>query len=80
MALHRFTDTDLIVALNRAIDDAGGLRKFARQIGLSPAFVSIVSRGEAKPGPRLAEALGFAEDGKRWVQGYIHPKPPKAKT
>lgn len=63
----RFTDADVLSELERRIVEAGGLRAFARHVGLSPAFLSMVRLGRSPVSPRVAEALGFVDDGKRWV-------------
>lgn len=63
----RFSDQDVILALSGKIA-AKSLRKVAADIGVTPAFLSFVMNGKAKPGPKVAEALGFQEDGLRWIE------------
>jgi hypothetical protein len=64
----RFTDDDVRSAMEQAIEDAGSLRQFAKLAGVSPTFVSLVRTRGMPPGPRIAAALGFVEDGQRWVR------------
>ncbi len=64
----RYTDADVIAALEAAISDAGSLRKLARLWGVSATFLSAVRHGKCPPGAHVAERLGFVEDGKRWVR------------
>jgi hypothetical protein len=66
----RYTDDDLRRELERLITERGSLRALARELGLSPTFLSIVRLGRVPPGPRLADALGFHDDGLKWVR---HP-------
>ena len=68
----RFTDDDVRSAMEQAIEDAGSLRQFAKLAGVSPTFVSLVRNRGTSPGPRIAAALGYFEDGQRWVR---HAKP-----
>ncbi|MCD4784873.1 MAG: helix-turn-helix domain-containing protein [Candidatus Eremiobacteraeota bacterium] len=49
------------------VDRKIGLREFARMVGISPAFVSQMEKGEFKPPGedtirRMAQVLGFDED------------------
>ena len=53
--------------MERAIETAGGLRRFAQNAGLSATFVSAVRHGQS-PGPKLAAYLGYRDDGKKWVR------------
>jgi hypothetical protein len=62
----RYTDADVLKELERRIE-ARGLRAFAREHGMSPTFVSMVRHGQAAVSSRMANALGFVDDGKRWV-------------
>lgn len=63
----RYTDADVIAALEAAISDAGSLRKLARLWGVSATFLSVVRHGKSPPG-QVAARLGYVEDGKRWVR------------
>lgn len=64
----RYTDDDVRRELRIAIERAGSMRKFALSINVSATQVSQVLARELPPGPRIAAALGFAEDGYRWVR------------
>lgn len=64
----RYADADVLKEFERRIAEAGGLRTFARHAGLSAAFLSMVRLGQSPVSPRVAEALGFVDDGKRWVR------------
>jgi len=64
----RFTDDDIVAEIERAIERAGSLRRFAKEAGVSPTFVSLVRRSKSPPGETLARHLGFVDDGKRWVR------------
>lgn len=66
--MKRYTDEDLLIELEHAVQRAGSQRRFAKASGLSPTFVSMVMNGQARPGPVLAAFLGFREDEKRWVR------------
>lgn len=63
----RFTDAEVIQELERRIE-ARGLRAFAREHAMSPTFVSQVRHGQSVVSERMATALGFVDDGKRWVR------------
>ena len=53
-------NADTVRALVRAeCDKAGGVRKLAGKIGLSPAYVSDVTLGRREPGPSILEVLGL---------------------
>jgi hypothetical protein len=64
----RFADDDVRTAMRQAIELAGSLRRFAAEVGVSPTHVSLVLTRDLPPGPAIATALGFIEDGKRWVR------------
>lgn len=69
MVEHRYTDDDVRAELRRAIDRAGSLRKWAEGADVSASHVSQVMLRQIPPGPRIAAALGFEEDGRRWIRG-----------
>lgn len=64
----RFTDDDVRDALRKAVAKSGSQRKTADSIGVSSVYVSKVLNGQTPPGPSVASALGFVEDGARWVR------------
>ena len=64
----RYTDDDVVLELARAIELAGGVRRFAEAADISATFVSLVANRRCRPGPRIAAYLGFVEDDKRWVR------------
>ena len=64
----RFKACDLLKELETAINNAGGVRAFARHVGMSATFISAVRNERAEPSERLANALGFLDDGKRWIK------------
>ena len=64
----RYTDDDLRRDLEAAIEAAGGVRRYAEKVGLSAAFISLVRWGRSAPGAKLAKALGYTEDDKRWIK------------
>jgi hypothetical protein len=64
----RYDDDYIRRVLEDAIERAGGVRRLADDAGVSAAFISNVRLGHAPPGPTLASYLGYAEDGKRWVE------------
>lgn len=45
--------------LSKRIENAGSVRKFAKEIGMSSAYVSLVMNKKAEPAGRILEALGF---------------------
>lgn len=47
--------------LRNAIADAGSLRAFARQHGISAAYVSDVMNWKREPGPKVLGALGLKQ-------------------
>ena len=63
----RYTDGDVLKELERRIE-ARGLRAFAREHAMSPTFVSQVRHCQSVVSERMANALGFVDDGKRWVR------------
>lgn len=63
----RYTDDDIRAALAAAITEAGSLRKAAAHLGFSPSYLSMVMLGQTPPSEYLGEALGYHQDGKRWV-------------
>lgn len=69
--MNRFTDTDIRRDLTAWVAEHG-LRGCARQIGVSAPMVSQVLAGEVPPGPTIAHALGYVEDGKRWIKRGRH--------
>jgi hypothetical protein len=65
--MKRFTDEDIRLEV-AALAVEIGTRQLAKRLGVSPAFVSLVTMGKAKPGPTVAAALGYVDDGKRWIK------------
>lgn len=63
----RFSDDDIRQEL-RARIALTSLRGVARDIGVSPAMVSQVVNRNFPPGPKIATALGYSDDGLRWVK------------
>ncbi len=53
------TPNDIRAELELACRDAGGQRAFARQVGLSAAYVNGVLTGRMPPGPGVLEPLGL---------------------
>lgn len=45
--------------LRRYIDERGTQQDFAESIGVTPAYVSDVLRGQRKPGKKLLDGVGF---------------------
>lgn len=45
--------------LRRYIDERGTQQDFAESIGVTPAYVSDILRGQRKPGKKLLDAMGF---------------------
>jgi len=68
MANQRYTDDDVRAELRRAIDRAGSLRKWSESADVSASHVSQVMLRQISPGPKISAALGFYDDGKRWVR------------
>jgi lambda repressor-like predicted transcriptional regulator len=68
MVEHRYTDSDIRAELRRAIEHAGSLRKWAKGADVSATLVSQVLTRDLPPGPKIASALGFQDDGRRWVR------------
>jgi hypothetical protein len=65
--MHRYTDADIRRDLASLIAEHG-LRGAARQLNVSPTMVSLVMKAALPPGPKIASALGYTEDGLRWVR------------
>lgn len=53
----------LIVAMR---DKAGGVRSLARELGMSPSYVSDLCNGRRGPSKPILDLLGFKR-----VEGYI---------
>ncbi len=52
------TEDDVRTLLHKATDEAGGVRAWAREHGLSAAYVSDVRLGRRSLGPAILDALG----------------------
>ena len=50
----------VINRLRRRITEAGSLRQCAKQLKLSPAYLSDVMNGHRRPGPSILKPLGFS--------------------
>lgn len=68
MAENRYSDDDVRAELRRAIERAGSLRKWAENADVSASHVSQVMLRQIPPGPKIAAALGFRDDGRKWVR------------
>ena len=66
--MKRFKDHDIVAELQARVA-ATGVRKLAKELGVSPTYVSQVVNGKLPPGPGVAGPLGFVDDGYRWVKG-----------
>ena len=64
----RYTDAQIRDEIRASIEVDGSMRKFARRVGVSVTLVSMILSRDLPPGPKIATALGFTEDGKRWVR------------
>jgi AraC-like DNA-binding protein len=53
------TDDEARALLRTAIAEAGTLREWAEQHGISPSYVSEVLTGKQAPGVKLQRALGL---------------------
>lgn len=65
--MKRFTDEDIRLEVS-ALATEIGTRQAAKRLGVSPAFVSQITIGRTPPGPTVAAALGYRDDGKRWIK------------
>jgi transcriptional regulator with XRE-family HTH domain len=65
----RFSDADIRKEVQRRLMKQS-IRDLAKDLGVSPAMIHQVASGKAPPGPTIAEALGFHDDGLRWVRDY----------
>lgn len=54
-----YSTTEVLAELRRAVDEAGGVRPFARRHGVSATYVSKATRGEMTIGDKLAAAIGL---------------------
>lgn len=68
MKTNRYTDSDVRAELRRAVERAGSLRRWAESADVSAAMVSQVLARDLPPGPKIARALGFHDDGRKWVR------------
>ena len=59
--------SDVLRALDREIDRAGGVRAFARLVGLSPQYISRVRGQISPPSDKLLDAIGYRDAG-RWYE------------
>lgn len=50
---------EFIEFLRNHIAEHGTQQDFAERIGVTPAYVSDVLRGQRKPGKKLLDAMGF---------------------
>ena len=48
---------DVLALLDRAIDEAGGVRAMARRIGVSPQYLSAIRMRDAPPSDRVLAAI-----------------------
>ena len=58
MAKREMTIEEVLARLDLQIERAGGVRAFARQVGVSPQFVSAVRGRNTPPSDRLLAAIG----------------------
>ncbi len=54
-----WTEEGVRMMLRRKIEEAGGVRAFARKHKLSPAFISDVARGRRNMSERMQVILGI---------------------
>ncbi len=54
-----FTEAEIRESLHVAANLAGGVRRFAAEIGVSPSYVSDVLNGRRAPGPPFLKRLGM---------------------
>ena len=59
---------EVVALLKRRCEEAGGLRPWARQHGLTAQYVWQVVSGLKPPSGAVAKALGLRPDGMRWVR------------
>lgn len=63
----RFSDDDIRKELKTRLE-LSSVRALAKELGVSPAMISQVANGNFPPGPKIAGALGYVDDGLRWVR------------
>lgn len=50
---------DIIAVVRRACREAGDQQTLARQLGVSPAYISDVLNERKEPGPKILDPLGY---------------------
>lgn len=63
----RYSDNDIRATLAARIAGSS-LRSVARELDVTPGYLSQVMTLKLPPSARLAQAAGFKEDGLRWVK------------
>jgi hypothetical protein len=57
--MNGLSETDLRHVLRKACKQGGGVVKWSRDHNISDPYVCLVLSGHAKPGPKIAKALGY---------------------
>lgn len=63
----RYSDEDLRRIVQAMVAEMG-TRRAAAQLGVSGTMVNHIVHGKATPGPTVAAALGYEDDGLRWIK------------
>ena len=68
--MRKITEREALLRLNAAVSEAGGVRAYARLLGVSAAYVSDTSRGRRHIAGPIAEALKLRRV-KRTITSYV---------
>lgn len=53
------TESEVIALVRRKVDEAGSMREYARQTGVTVSYVSDLLNGRRAPGPKILGPLGI---------------------
>lgn len=59
IARAELTEDDIAAIVRDRIADAGGVRKLAEKLGVSPSYVCDLKEGRRLPGPKILGHLGI---------------------
>jgi hypothetical protein len=63
----RYSDEDIRREVAAMVAEIG-TRRAAAQLGVSGTMINRIVHGQNTPGPTVAAALGYEDDGLRWIR------------
>lgn len=69
--MRQLAESDVRRLLQTMIDEAGGVRAFAKELGCTPSYVCDMRLGRRAPAPAVLERLGLVKVVRYWPKEWV---------